>query len=170
MPRLTTFFAKPNERLHLYRPPLAVQFNPKAWAGAMLKDMTGPYAYALNLPQIGECKPGNLFTPPAIEPEPKTRPADLLYARRDSNNLWSYREITEEGGCRRPYLPRQHDFNGDPVRNILKADFGRYSRLLGFASIPYDGIFYYRRIVLPEHDARPFTRAVPAQVTLARHP
>ncbi len=199
-------------RPRLYRPPLAVNFNPQAWATAQMKDITGPYAYALNLPQVAECKPGNLFTKPTIEdmmscasrqlpetsaqlenklrddgiffhgdcprdghvlafyakPATPSKPAEILYLRRDSNNLWSYREITEEGGCRKPYLPRQCDFSGQPVRDPLKADFGRFTRFLGYGSIPYEGIMYYRRIVLPEADMRPFHRAVPAEVVLDR--
>jgi hypothetical protein len=194
----------------LYRPPLAVDFNPKAWASAHMVDITGPYAYALNLPQIAECKPGNLLTSPMLEdllpctarivpetvkdleskmiadglfyhdtppkqghvlgfflkPATDSKPAELLYTRRDSNNQWSYREITEEGGCRKPYKPRQIDFNGQPVKDILKADFGRFTECLGFASIPYAGIEYYRRIVLPPADMRPFHRAVPAEIVL----
>lgn len=201
---------RPQPRLH--RPSLAVAFNPKAWSSAHMMDITGPYAYALNMPQIAECKPGHLFTPPTMEdllpcsaqrvpetaaqlasalhadglffhdmlpkhghvlaffskPATKTLPAEILYARRDSNNLWSYREITEEGGCRKPYLPRQRDFAGKPIRDILKADFGRFANLLGFASIPFEGVMYYRRIVLPPSDMKPFHRAVPAEVRLEK--
>lgn len=195
----------------LYRPPLAVQFNPSAWATAYMTYMAGPYAYALNLPQIGECKPGHLLTPPMVEdmlsnnerraaetpeelaaklhsdglfyhdtlprhghvmaffskPGTRSKPSELLYVRRDSNNLWSFREITGEGGCRRPYLPRQCDFSGNPIRDVLKADFGRFG-FIGFASIPYEGVLYYRRCVPPATDMRPFHRIVPAEVSLSR--
>ncbi len=199
---------KDERRLH--RPSLATNFNPQAWKGAHLMGMTGPYAYALNFPRIGECKPGFLFMKPHMDgsiyykhnlPEtadeleermradglyyygdmlprdghvlafflkPKTecRPAEVLYLRRDSNNRWSYREITEKGGCRNPYLPRQHDFSGRPVtsQSILKADFGAFSAFLGFASIPHHGIYYYRRIRLPDDEMKPFFKAVPADV------
>lgn len=203
-------FEMSRARPMLYRPPLAVNFNPAAWSTAHMMDITGPYAYALNLPQIAECKPGNLLTSPMLEdllpcaaravpesaqeleskleadglfyhdtvpkqghvlgfflkPATKNKPAELLYVRRDSNNQWSYREITEEGGCRKPYKPRQLDFNGAPVKDILKADFGRFTECLGFASIPYSGIHYYRRIVLPPSDMKAFHRAVPAEIRL----
>lgn len=212
MNQLCDEFDQARAKPRLYRPPLAVDFNPRAWSSAQMKDITGPYAYALNLPQIAECKPGHLFTPPTVEdmlpcsmrelpetpaqlagklqqdglfyhdvmpkeghllafygkPATPSKPAELLYLRRDSNNLWSYREITEEGGCRKPYLPRQCDFNGRMVRDPLRADFGRFTQFLGFASIPYDGIMYYRRIVLPPSDMKPFHRVKPAEVVLDR--
>lgn len=202
--------------LKRHRPAIAVNFSANAWNSAHLLDLVGPYAYTLNLPQIGECKPGHLMTNPMAEqlmgcrssssnlPQTPTdmeyamhedgmyyhspdsapqqghaigfflkqaqrnHPAEILYLRRDSNGLWSYREITEKGGCRRPYLPRQYDFSGKPICNPQKADLGKFTQCLGFASIPYEGVLYYRRIVLPEEDMRPFHRSVPAEVKLAR--
>lgn len=93
---------------------------------------------------------------------------EILYLRRDSNNLWSYREITEHVGCRRPHIPRQCDFSGKPIRHPERANLGSFTQFLGYACIPYEGIIYFRRIVLPDEVMKPFFRCIPAEVTLSR--
>jgi hypothetical protein len=195
-------------RICLYRPPLMVNFNPKAWLKSNIADVTAGYAYVLNLPSIGEAKPGFLFHAPymdgtkgsfssllpnnAEELEKRLEADDLyyhspdqmpyqgytiaflrnphngeiLYLRRDSNNLWSFREITEKGGCRKPHMPRQFDNDGAVIKCPAKANLAPFTEVLGYASIPHKGILYKRRIVLPDDVMRPFFRAVPAEVKL----
>lgn len=196
-----------------YRPPLEVPFAPRAWTTAQMMDVTGPYAYALNLPQIAECLVGNLLLRPFAEqmidrngkrapetpdqlalklhedglhflgnqmpakgyvlafflkPETSTRPSELICARRDSNSLWSCRIPSRKGGCNKPYQPSQKDMSGNPMTDIRRADFGTETEFLGYGSVPYAGIAYYRRTVLPDQDMRPFYSIVPAEVRLEK--
>ncbi len=195
----------------LHRPPLNVNFAPQAWKAPNIIDVTGPYAYVLNLPQIGECKPGFLFDKPRMDQTkgsfpsflPETpeeldkrlrldglnylgdsmathghiiaffkkegvggNPSEILYLRRDSNNRWSYREITEKGGCSKPYLPKQIDFSGEIIKDPRQANLGNFKELLGFASIPYKGVLYYKRVNLSDQIMKPFFKSVPAEVKL----
>jgi hypothetical protein len=213
MSQLHEDFDQAKPTLKLYRPPLEVHFNPAAWASAAMMDLTGPYAYALNLPSIAECLVGNLLMKPHTErmvdrngkrapitphelatklqsdglhylgdtlpksgyviafflkPETSTRPSELICARRDSNHLWSVRIPSRKGGCNKPYQPSQKDLSDRPMKNILKADFGVPVEFLGYGSVPYEGVVYYRRSILSAADMQPFHRPVPAEVVLSR--
>lgn len=196
--------------MKLYRPPVATNFSRAAWDNPLIGETTGPWAYALNMPQIGEAKPGHISMKPCMDGAlyygtayPQTREdlqkrldndglvyfGDMLperghvmaffanssnkhsfneavIARRDSNNLWS---VKASGGCGSPFFPQQTDFKDRPIADPRTADFGHFTDFLGFAAIPYDGILYYRRVVLPESLMTPFRRVVPAAVKLGLH-
>ncbi len=70
---------------------------------------------------------------------------EMLFARRDDNGLWSYRPPIERGGCNGSGLPRQVDYKKQPITDILAADLGPFTKFLGCAAIPYEGIHYYPR-------------------------
>ena len=59
--------ARARPRPEIYKPPVEVTFAPQAWTSAIMMDLTGPYAYALDLPAIAECLVGNLLMNPAAE-------------------------------------------------------------------------------------------------------
>jgi len=210
-------FTAEEDRLCRHLPSVEIDFNPQAWMSPNVIDSTGSYAYALNIPQLGEVKPGFLFYKPIMDDAinamgrlnicnrddmaarlhedglfylgdalPETghviafftrdvRKADkkecgheTLCVRRDSNGGWSYRV---RAGCPSPSLPQQTDWIKQPIRDIKTAQFGPYKNFLGFAGLPYEGLFYYQRLTLNAEDLAPFSGLSPAlpQAGLALH-
>lgn len=137
--------------------------NPKNLERRLEAD--GLHFYGDTLPQQGGIIA--FFLKP---PSSASSPSELLYLRRDHDGTWSYRMITEKTGCRNPHIPQQHDFSGHLIRNVRTADFGPFKTFLGFASIPYEGIFYQRRVIIPNEAIRPFCGTTPACIRLGMEP
>ena len=175
-------------RLHI--PQMNVDFNVAKWRPAEIADITNDYTYAIDLPNAGDARLGELMAPPlqwdytdrrmfgkslnraqfrkSIENDGLHYLDDLLphsghviacfgraargnsmpevlFARRDVNDFWSYRPPVEKGGCKGSGLPRQKDYQGRVITDLRNADFGPFQEFLGYASIPYAGIHYYPR-------------------------
>ncbi len=186
-----------------HRPQIAVRFNPHAWRPIF--DNVSGYAYALNIPQAGDVRPGELLQKPGlegiVERRPSTSPSDLqarlradglnlfdfpiagnghviaIFSngkkerafRQDSNGFWSYLPEGERMRCGKPFLPRQYDESQKPMKDIFKANLGDYKQFVTFASTPYAGVSYYKRLTLTNEALQPFCRATPAEIKLARH-
>ncbi len=47
--------------------PQEIDFNPQDWMDQSILETCGPYAYALNTPELGECKVGCILTNPEMD-------------------------------------------------------------------------------------------------------
>lgn len=83
---------------------------------------------------------------------------------RNINGLWSH--LHSGGDCNSANaLPSQTDFSGRPITDPLTADRGIYKEFVGYAAIPYEGLFVRPKVTVQAKDFPPlekFTiRAIP---------
>jgi hypothetical protein len=157
--------------------PLKTDFNPAAWEDARVVENTNCYAYALNCPQMGWARPGNLrslFNPrygielitvenirnfmkndgleELSETEALSSSLNALALRISDRSDYHFYRLDSNGlwSHKQSYLdPSSDDDRGDVIKNPRTAASRSYAKFGGYFTIPENGILYVPRLQLP---------------------